>query len=339
MRRFGFGFGVLGVVASAIVARSAAAAPDTTELDHGTVIYQRGAALYRTAARGDTKGTAETELAKLPGKNPTVRTLRSDARGTVLLVEVSGTWSWLALDGQAHTLTELPCADGPAELAEDGLCVLCGARATGRAGGSNTGSVIVNLRTGKQVPVALPAPRLAGTGKLRKLVWTDAAGVWAAPITDLARKTQVAPEPPLRGFLPSHDGARAMGVYADFVHEGKQQKPAEMLEGFALDGQGARRKGLPSALPLEWSHDNQYVLMQDGTAACLVRAMGGQYKCWKGYTAVSLAPDGSYALVLGDRDGKRALLRAQLAGPYDETPVVVTKPVDGSAAVWIPAAP
>jgi hypothetical protein len=320
MRRSG-----LGLVGLVLAAAPASAAPDTTELDHATVIYQRGAALYRS----DAKGKTETALTPLAAKAK-VRTLRSDAHGTILLVDLGGKWSWLALAGETHALTELPCADGPAELAEDGLCVVCRAR-------TGSGSLVVTLQTGKQVAIELAAPHLAGTGNARKLVWSDPTGVWTAPVGDLKHKTQVAPEPPLRAFLPSHDGTRAMGVYADFVHDGKQKKPAEMLEGFALDGQAARRKGLPTAIPLEWSHDNQYVLMQDGTAACLVRAMGGQYKCWKGYTAVSAAPDGSYALVLGERDGKRALLRAKLAGPYDETPVVVTKAVDGDAAVWIPS--
>jgi hypothetical protein len=41
------------------------------------------------------------------------------------------------------------------------------------------------------------------------------------------------------------------------------------------------------------------VLIQDGGSACIMRAIGGQYKCWRGYTAASIAPDGSYALVLG----------------------------------------
>ena len=77
-----------------------------------------------------------------------------------------------------------------------------------------------------------------------------------------------------------------------------------MLETIALDGSGARRKSIKSGTPLEWSHDSQWVLMQDGSGACIVRATGGQYKCWRGFTAVSIAPDGSYALLLGNRDAK-----------------------------------
>jgi len=94
-----------------------------------------------------------------------------------------------------------------------------------------------------------------------------------------------------------------VGVYEDAVHESaKVTKPAEMLMGFGLDGQGARRKTVRASVPVEWSFDNQWVLVQDGSSACITRATGGEYKCWRGYTAVSLAPDGSYALLLGNRD-------------------------------------
>ena len=34
-------------------------------------------------------------------------------------------------------------------------------------------------------------------------------------------------------------------------------------------------------------------------------AVGGLYKCWRGYTAAALAPDGKYALLLGNRDGSK----------------------------------
>ncbi|HEY5938337.1 MAG TPA: hypothetical protein VIU61_26980, partial [Kofleriaceae bacterium] len=188
------------------------------------------------------------------------------------------------------------------------------------------------------------------------------------PLADLRQKTKVAPEAPLRSFIASPDGNRAFGVYSDYLNEGARKKvPAELLMGFALDGQAARRKAVQHGVPVEWSHDGQYLLVQDGSAACLIRATGGQYKCWKGFTAVSLAPDGSYALVLGNRDGSKqkpdkrgadatedtgdgeadddvpvplptgalALYAARLAGPHSLAPKLVAKIVDG-AAVWLP---
>jgi hypothetical protein len=229
--------------------------------------------------------------------------MRTDAAGTTLLVDLGGKWSWMPLDGAAKTLTELPCADGPAQLANDGACVLC--RSTAAA----DKSVIVQLRANKVTPIEAPpaGARLVGDGANRKLVWADATGVYSASPGNLRAKTKVAPDVPLRGFLPSPDGSHAAGVYTDIVHDSaKTTKPADMLMTFALDGQGARRKTVKASLPIEWSYDNQWLLVQDGATACITKASGGQYKCWRGFTAVSIAPDGSYALLLGNRNAKPA---------------------------------
>ena len=123
-------------------------------------------------------------------------------------------------------------------------------------------------------------------------MWADQA-IWAAPPGNPAQKTRLAPEAPPRGFPPSPDGARAGGVYADVPGAGPpglKGKPGELMMGFALDGVGARRKGIRAGIAVEWSHDNQWVLIQDGGSACIMRAIGGQYKCWRGYTAASIAP-------------------------------------------------
>jgi hypothetical protein len=285
------------VVALAVLAGlwiPAALAADDERLDRSTIIYARGEALYKSDARGK----VEVELAKLPARM-IVRAMRTDAAGSVLLVDLGGKWSWMPLDGKATSLTELPCADGPAQLANDGACVLC--RSTADA----NKSVIVNLATGKVTPIEVPpgGARLVGAGAERKLVWADAGGVWSSPPGNIKQKSKVAPEAPLRGFLPSPDGKRAVGVYTDIVHDTpKTTKPAEMLMGFVLDGQGARRKTVKASVPVEWSFDGEWVLVQDGATACITKANGGQYKCWRGYTAVSIAPDGSYALILGNRD-------------------------------------
>jgi hypothetical protein len=36
-----------------------------------------------------------------------------------------------------------------------------------------------------------------------------------------------------------------------------------------------------------------------------MRITGGQYKCWRGYTAASLSSDGRWGLALGNRDGSK----------------------------------
>jgi hypothetical protein len=200
--------------------------------------------------------------------------------------------------------------------------------------------------------------------------------VWSAPIDKLDKlehKKQLAPMAPWSEFLASEDGARAVGVYTESSRESKQAPQVDQLVGFALDGIGARRKGVPHGIPLEWSHDGVWLLVQDGDAACIVRALGGQYKCWKGFRGASLAPDGSYALLIGAGPppappkgappakpaetakpaapppsstsahddlplppitSTQPLWRGVLNGPNNAPPTQVTPAVDG-AAVWL----
>jgi hypothetical protein len=258
----------------------------------GSIVFARGGALYRT----DTRGRGEQQIATLPAK-ATVRALRTDAGGKILLVDLGGEWLWMPLDGTA-ALAKLPCSEGPAQLAEDGLCVLCSAA---------TGAQIVNLSNNKTTPIQIPAPgaRLARSGADRVLVWTDGKSVFTAPPRAPKQAKVVAPQAPLRGFSPSPDASHAFGVYADEIYvDAHHKKPADVLEVFALDGEGARRKSVKAGVPFEWAHDSQWALVQDGSQACIVRAIGGQYKCWRGFTPASIAPDGKYALLLYARDKK-----------------------------------
>lgn len=276
------------VLFAVLVPAAASADPDP----NAAIVYARGPSLYKA----DAKGNGETVLAAIPAR-ARVRALRTDRGGAVLLVDLGGKWSWMPLDGTAKALVELPCGDGPAQLATDGSSVLC------RDAKRPAQSIIVQLPSGKQTPIAVPAlgARLIGAGKDRRVIWADKA-IWSSPPGDPNQKTQLAPEAPLRGLLASPDGARAVGVYLDQPRDGApnhKAKSGELLMGFALDGVGARRKTIRAGVPVEWSHDSDWVLVQDGSAACIMRALGGQYKCWRGYTAASIAPDGSYALVLG----------------------------------------
>jgi hypothetical protein len=298
------------------------------DVGNAAVIFARGSSLYQVDARG----RGETELAQLatkvtpqgfppakdsrgphpaidPSPSVTVRALRSDAAGTVLLVDLAGKWAWMPLDGSTKALIDLPCADGPAQLADDGSAVLC------RAPGAANQSILVELadlrklgaRPGKiAVDVPPGAARLVGEAAERKLVWADPTGVWTAPPGDPKHKTRAALDVPLRGFLASPDGARAIGVYADQVYaDVRHTQAAEVLMTLQLDGKGARRKAIRDGVALEWSHDGQWVLVQDGASACIMRASGGQYKCWKGFTAASVSSDGRWGLALGNRDGSK----------------------------------
>jgi hypothetical protein len=316
----------IAAVIAAVIAPGApsAARADTDEFTGASVIFARGAALYRV----DPRGKGETEVAQLPART-TVRALRSDARGTVLLADLAGAWAWMPLDGSARSLTDLPCGDGPAALGEDGAAVVC------RSPRQPRQSILVELgapgAAPRVTPLDLPpgTARLVGTGAERKLVWADPAGVWTAPAADPRRKTRAALDGPLRGFLASPDGSRAIAVYPDQVFADLHHKrSAEVLMTIQLDGQGARRKAIRDGVAVEWSHDARWLLIQDGASTCIMRASGGQYKCWRGLTAASLSADGRWALALGNRDGSRQA--AARSGKSDKS--------DKSAARSQPAA-
>ncbi|CAN5850307.1 hypothetical protein BH11MYX3_BH11MYX3_03090 [soil metagenome] len=285
------------VIAGVMCALAGAVHADD-EFAGASVIFARGSSLYRV----DPRGKGETEIATMaaPGIKIAVRALRTDAQGKVLLVDVGGKWSFLPLDGSTKTLTELPCADGPAQIAEDATLLLCRS--------ASGGSLIVSLPDVRQREIEVPptGTRMVNTGPERRVIWADKTGVWSALTRDLKLRQQVAAEAPLRSFLPSPDGQRAVGVYTDKVYTSiKDTKPADVLMGFALDGQAARRKAIKGGVPIEWSHDSKWVLVQDGGSACIMMANGGQYKCWKGYTGASVASDGRWGLVLGNRDGSK----------------------------------
>lgn len=245
---------VLAIVCVATLAGSAAAEDDFTNT---TVVFVRGTSLIKS----DGKGRNETEIAKLPSDAP-VRALRTDALGKILLADIGGSWWTMPLDGSKTTLTELPCDAGPAHLSEDGRYVFCRHE--------ESGSLVVNLVTGKltRLPVPTLGARLLGTsGNTRMLVWADKGAIWTALAPKLARPKQVAKTAPLRSLLPSPDGTHALGVYSDQVFENARRKvPGEALEVFALDGTAARRKTIQNGVPIEWSHDSQWVLVQDGSS-------------------------------------------------------------------------
>jgi hypothetical protein len=209
----------------------------------------------------------------------------------------------LPLDGSTKQLAQLPCGPGPAQLSNDGSYVLC------RGTDAKTGSLVFNIKSAKQTPLDVPTAgaRLTGSGNELRVVWADGTGVWSAVPPQKKQPTKVAAEAPLRSFLVSPDGTHAVGVYKDEVFETLHKKvPAEVLMVFPLDGTNARRKSIQAGVPIEWSQDSQWILMQNKNQACITRAGGGQYKCWRGYTAAALAPDGKYALLFGSRDQPKA---------------------------------
>ncbi|MBK9035990.1 MAG: hypothetical protein IPL61_32870 [Myxococcales bacterium] len=352
---------VAAAVAMALTGSAAAGAKDPD----GRVVFARGTSLWLTDGRGK---APEVELATLPGPAADVRMIRTDLAGSTLLVDVAGRWYWAAMptEGATAALAPLPCAGTTARLSQGGDCVVC-ASAAGKA-------LLIRLADAKVFTRDLPGATVALTERAgaRELVWVADGAIHAAPITDRTKARVVAPEAPVRGVVISPDGRRGVGVYtAPPTGQPKATEPRDQLFGFALDGGTARRRLIRDGVVLDWSWDAGWLLVQDGGKACVIRAVGGEYKCWKGYTAVSLSADGAWALVLGPRDGAASadaaspaqveegggdddgavddsvvplptgplsLYRARLPGTYVERPVVIERVVDGAAA-WLPPLP
>lgn len=357
-------FAIALVMAMAGTSARASSAFGDDDDPKGDVVYAKGTALWRIAATG--RGKAVQVVALPDGvKADAVRAIRADRGGHVLVVDVGGVWYSAKLDGDAAPeLAAIGCGAGPAELALDATCVVC-------ASDKGTAS-IHKLGTDQHVDHDVPAAgaMITGAASARALVYADAGGVWslAAGAAATAAK-KLAPEPPLAHFSVSPDGTRGLGVY-----KAADEKDAPLLYTFPLDGSGARRKSIRNGVPIEWSWDSTWALVQDGGKACVMRAIGGEYKCWNGYTAVGIADDGAWALMLGSRDGKApaapkhakakpapasdeesddaaaaddtpvplpkgpfSLYRARRDGAYTDKPVVIVHDVDGPAA-WLPAA-
>jgi len=278
----------LAVVAVLTTVSAAHAAP-VDDIAPRSIVFARGTSLVKA----DAYGRNESVIAALPAERKSVRALRTDSLGSILLADIDGVWSWLPLDGSTKALTDLPCGAGPAQLSVDGSYVFCRAK---------TGSQVVNLKSGKVTPIDVPTAgaRLTGVGNELRLVWADGNGIWSAVPPQRAKPRKVGLEAPLRSLIVSPDGTQGIGVYHDEVYDGpRTKKPGDVLMVFSLDGTAARRKVIQNGVPLEWSHDSRWVLAQNKNYACVMLAAGGQYKCWRNYTAASVSPDGKYVLVFG----------------------------------------
>lgn len=275
---------LLTCAALTALATSSAEAGEQWQNDY--IIFGRATSLWRTDPRGK---TTPQPVATLPdGKTATdVTALKTDAAGKVLLAEISAQWYWLAFDDSAAKLKLLPCGPGSADLAPAATHVVCA--------NPKRGTSIIKLADGTVVTRNVPAQgaRLAEENNALDVIWADKNGIWRSPVAKPKVVIKVADVAPIRDFSVSPDGTRAVGSY-DAPPHGAQ------LFGFALDGVAARRKGIKAGIPLGWSHDNLWVLVQDGANACLMRTLGGQYKCWKGYIAGAAAPDGKWQLMFGN---------------------------------------
>ncbi len=242
----------------------------------GNLAWVKDGAIWRAALAAPDRAE---KLVDFPVAPALIRALTAAGDGSALLVDLGGNAAWIDLaGGQPAAPVFLPCAGG--RLAADGGRVLCAAR-------RGKGAVAYRMR-----------PRL-GSAALEEL----SPGRTALLGGDhLIREVDgglrdgdhvLAPHVPLDLLSVSPDGGRAVGRYPD--------GDGDALFGFRLDGRAARRK-LITGTPVAWSADSVWLAVDGEETACVLRAVGGEYKCWDHYRALSLSADGSLALLAGDGD-------------------------------------
>jgi hypothetical protein len=305
------------VLLGAAWSRGAAAAADEA------IVFVRDNALWRVAVEG---GASAVEVVALGAE--TVTGLVASPAGDAVLVELGERVAWVPLTGAAGALRTLACRP-PARFSPDGRYVSCAAVQPGAGA-----RIVVYALPGEQRSlVEVPAAQVVGFINGSRLVVADDAGIWAVPTELGAQRALLAPHRPSGGLLVGPHGRRAVGVYPALSNH---KSPG--LYVFRLDGKGVRRRLLPDATPVAWSRDDRWVAVQGDRSACLVRATGGQYKCWKRFQALSMSPDGSYMLMgkPSEKEGRMDLYRGERDGVRPAAPRLVERAITGPA-VWIPA--
>jgi hypothetical protein len=309
-----------GVLAMVLVLACAAWARDAAAAMDEGIVFVRDNALWRVPAEG---GAGAVEVVALGAE--TVTGLVASPAGDAVLVELGERVAWVSLTGATAALRALDCRP-PARFSPDGRYVSCTA--------ATENKVAVYALPGEQRSlVDVPAAQVVGFISGSRLVVTDDAGVWAVPTEPGTQRALLAPHRPSGGLLVGPHGRRAVGVYPALSNH---KSPG--LYVFRLDGKGVRRRLLPDATAVAWSRDDRWVAVQGDRSACLVRATGGQYKCWKRFQALSMSPDGSYMLMSkpSEKEGRMDLFRGERDGVRPAAPRLLERAITGPA-VWIPA--
>jgi hypothetical protein len=269
----------------------------------GNIAWVKDGAIWRAALAAPEQPVKLVDFAVAPAL---VRRLAAAADGSALLVDLGPNAAWIDLaGGRAAAPVLLPCAGG--RLASDGGRVLCGAR-------RGKGAISYRMRpTLGSAPLAEFDPqRTAFTAGDRLVSEKDGA------LRD--QDKVVAPHAPLDHLSISPDGARAVGRYQD--------GDGDALFGFRLDGRAARRKLITGA-PIGWSGDSVWLAVDGEDTACVLRAVGGEYKCWDHFRALAISGDGGRALIAKPPDSGTGMdvFLVPVAGVRAENPKLLVSAV------------
>ncbi len=311
----------LAVAAIAAAAPAIAVAQDSEadDSDSGAILFARDGAIWRDPVDGG----AQEKVIALPVETSTVSRIEVGRNGKYVLVEAGGKTGYAPLvEGQLGKVTPLECDRG-AVFSPDGICIAC-LDASGKI-------LVYPLATGKKRTLSVTASAIGFVSKTRIAAVDTASGeIAAVPIAGKGKREKLAPHVPADHFSVAPGGKRAVGTYVD--------GDVSALYGFRLDGKAARRKLGGAGLPRGWSADSRWVVIQDDTDVCVVRAVGGEYKCWEGYIGLALSPDGTQVLLTKEKSkGAWELYRAPIAGARPAAPAKIPDigKVEAPAGAWM----
>lgn len=229
----------LAAVAAGLVLLAAAPA----SAQDGRLLYVREGALWEQEVRGG----AAREVARLPD-GVEVKGLEASSDGRAVALDLGAGSAWV-VDGK---LTVSRCT-GRARVSPSGARVVCPA----------AGGILVEaLAGGGGAPIRIP-------GTLREVGFLDDKGselfalgddgVVALRPEQPAVRRRLAPKGARSHLLVAPSAARAVAVFGE--------KEASRIFTFALDGRGTPRQLGGPGVPLFWSADSVWVLVEEGLLA------------------------------------------------------------------------
>jgi hypothetical protein len=306
---------VLTAFATSAAAKKAKKKPPP---DRGSIVYGQGKHLWRVSASG---GKA-IKVAKLGFAAKRLTVIRASDDGTMLLVSTDENHYWLNLVGAGEDLPVVRhVCRGVASMSGDGSLVLCEDK-DGVVNIEKTGDAI------EKTPLAIRGKlaTLAGNVPDEVVIVTD-RGIEAIKLADIKKRRSLGTVAPLSNLLVAPDGKRAVAVFSD-------AGGGTGLYSFLFDGKGVRRKLVTEAVPIAWSADSKWLVVTRKKRGCVVRAAGGQYRCFDGYRAHGVSPDLKDALLTSGSPGSLTVFRADLGGARSSKPVPMVKKAQG-AAIWL----
>ncbi len=264
-------------------------------------------------------GGDPTRLLDLPFPAEEVEELRVSSKGTALLVSGKSYLGWAALsDEGASPLRLLPCS-GPHQLSENGNRVVCGTQDTERIAiytlAPKLGVEIIERKASGPLAFAESASEIVSFGDNDDVIAVSQKG-----------ERVLATHRPQSAMKVTPDGKRAVGAY----NEGT----IHVVYTFRLDGKASKRTLVHAARAIQISANSKWVAVQQEVDACAVRIAGGQYMCWRRFSALSISSQGKSLLVSRKSSGKTELLLGAVNGVSSKKPTPLVQGALGAATFW-----